>query len=106
MRATGLASPVEEARATGRAERLSRISGRRKKKISYNIWLSGLYRNRVLAMDIAIVFKWFAKESLFAAQLTHEQPQHETWIRLAVMWASAAAQCRHEEAGAIGENAA
>jgi hypothetical protein len=57
-------------------------------------------------MDIKSVFEWFAKESLFAAQLTHEQPQHETWIRLAVMWASAAAQCRHEEAGAIGENAA
>ena len=48
-------------------------------------------------MDIAIVFEWFAKESLFAATLTHEQPQHETWSRLAVMWA-ADAHCRHEKA--------
>ena len=57
-------------------------------------------------MDIASVFEWFAQESVFAAELTHEQPQRETWIRLAAMWASAAARCRHEEAGAIGEDAA
>ena len=57
-------------------------------------------------MDIAIVFEWFAPESVFAAELTHEQPQREMWIRLAEMWASAAARCRHEEAGAIGEGAA
>ena len=55
-------------------------------------------------MDIAIVFEWFAKESWAAAELTHEQPQRETWIRLAEMWASAAARCRHE-GGAIGEDA-
>ena len=48
-------------------------------------------------MDIAIVFEWFAQESVFAAELTHEQPQRETWIRLAEMWASAAARCRHEK---------
>ena len=42
-------------------------------------------------MDIAIVFEWFAPESVFAAELTHEQPQREMWIRLAEMWASAAA---------------
>jgi hypothetical protein len=40
-------------------------------------------------MDIAIVFEWFAQESVFAAELTHEQPQREIWIRLADMWASA-----------------
>jgi hypothetical protein len=40
-----------------------------------------------------------------AAELTHEQPERETWIRLAEMWASAAARCRHE-AGAISEGAA
>ena len=57
-------------------------------------------------MDIAIVFEWFAPESVFAAELTHEQPQREMWIRLAEMWASAAARCRHEDAGAIGEDAA
>jgi hypothetical protein len=45
-------------------------------------------------MDIANVFEWFAQESVVAAQLTHEQPQREIWIRLAVMWATAAAQCR------------
>lgn len=57
-------------------------------------------------MDIAIVFEWFAPESVFAAELTHEQPQREMWIRLAEMWASAAARWRHEDAGAIGEDAA
>ena len=57
-------------------------------------------------MDIAIVFEWFAPESVFAAQLTHEQPQREMWIRLAEMWASAAAGAATREAGAIGEDAA
>jgi hypothetical protein len=57
-------------------------------------------------MDIAIVFEWFAQESVFAAELAHEQPQREIWLRLAAMWATAAALCRHEEAGAVGENAA
>jgi hypothetical protein len=57
-------------------------------------------------MDITSVFEWFAQESVFAAELTHEPRQREIWTRLAVMWASAAAQCRHEDAGAIGERAA
>jgi hypothetical protein len=57
-------------------------------------------------MDIASVFEWFAQESVFAAELTHEQPQRETWIRLAVMWASAAARCRYVEAEAHCEEAA
>ena len=57
-------------------------------------------------MDITSVFEWFAQESVFAAELTHEPRQREIWTRLAVMWASAAAQCRHEDAGAIGEDAA
>ena len=52
------------------------------------------------------MFEWFAQESAFAAAMTHEQPQREMWIRLAEMWTSAAAGCRHEEAGAIGEDAA
>jgi hypothetical protein len=52
-------------------------------------------------MDITSVFEWFAQESVFAAELTHEPRQREIWTRLAVMWASAAAQCRHEDAGAI-----
>jgi hypothetical protein len=48
---------------------------------------------------------WFARESVFAAELPHEQTQRESWIKLAEMWTSAAARCRHEE-GAIGEDAA
>jgi len=42
-------------------------------------------------MDITSVFEWFAQESVFAAELTHEPRQGEIWTRLAVMWASAAA---------------
>ena len=57
-------------------------------------------------MNITSVFEWFAQESVFAAELTHEPRQREIWTRLAVMWESAAAQCRHEDAGAIGERAA
>ena len=38
---------------------------------------------------------------MFAAELTHEPRQREIWTRLAVMWASAAVRCRHEDAGAI-----
>jgi hypothetical protein len=33
-------------------------------------------------MDIASVFEWFAQESVFAAELTHEQPQRETWNQI------------------------
>ena len=76
---------------------------RQLKKISWPLGLS--IEDGLLPMDIAIVFEWFAQESVFAAELTHEQPQREIWIRLAEMWASAAARCRHEE-GAIGEDAA
>ena len=57
-------------------------------------------------MDIMIVFEWFAQESAFAAELTHEQSQREIWTRLALLWSLAAAQCRQEEAGTIGEDAA
>ena len=56
-------------------------------------------------MDITSVFEWFAQESVFAAELTHEPRQREIWTRLAVMWA-AAAQCRPEDTRAIGEMAA
>ena len=37
--------------------------------------------------------------------VTHEQPQREIWLRLALMWALAALRSR-EEAEALGENAA
>jgi hypothetical protein len=56
-------------------------------------------------MDMASVFEWFAQESIRSAELAHDPRQREIWTRLAVMWASAAARCRHEE-GAIGEDAA
>jgi hypothetical protein len=36
-------------------------------------------------MDMAGVFEWFAQESWAAAELTHEQPQREIWLRLALM---------------------
>ena len=57
-------------------------------------------------MDNASVFEGFAQESVCAAELAHEPRQREIWTRLAVMWASAAAQCHHVDAGAIGEDAA
>ena len=57
-------------------------------------------------MDIAILFEWFAQESASAAEMVHEQPEREIWFRLALMWALAALRSRHEEAGAIGEDAA
>ena len=56
-------------------------------------------------MHIAGLFEWFAQESWAAAELTHEQPQREIWLRLALMWALAALRSR-EEAEALGENAA
>ena len=65
-----------------------------------------LHRDGLLPMDMASVFEWFAQESMFAAELAHEPRQREIWARLAELWASAAARCRHEEARAIGEDAA
>ena len=56
-------------------------------------------------MDMTGVFEWFAQESWAAAELTHEQPQREIWLRLALMWALAALRSC-EEAEAVGENAA
>jgi len=50
-------------------------------------------------MDIAIVFEWFAQESMRAAELAHEPRQREIWTRLAVLWGLAAAQCRQASTG-------
>jgi len=55
-------------------------------------------------MDTASVFEWFAQESWAAAEQTHEQPQREIWLRLALMWALAALRSR-EETEAPGEKA-
>ena len=54
-------------------------------------------------MDACLSVK-FAQESMRAAELALKPRQHEIWLRLALMWALAAAQCR--EAGAVGEDAA
>jgi hypothetical protein len=57
-------------------------------------------------MEMASVFEWFAQESIRSAELAHDPRQREIWTRLAVLWGLAAAHCRHEEAGAIDEDAA
>ena len=33
-------------------------------------------------MDITSVFEWFAQESVFAAELTHEPRQREIWTQI------------------------
>ena len=48
-------------------------------------------------MDIAIIFEWFAQESALAAELANDQTQREVWLRLALMWATAAEES-HDEA--------
>ena len=48
------------------------------------------------AMDIASVFDWFAQESGRAAEQANERMQREMFLRLALMWAAAAQQCRNE----------
>ena len=49
-------------------------------------------------MDNAIIFDWFAQESMLAAELANDQTQRELWLRLALMWAAAAHQSRDEGA--------
>jgi hypothetical protein len=41
-------------------------------------------------MDIGSVFEWFAQESLLAAEVATDPVQREVWLRLALMWLSAA----------------
>ena len=45
-------------------------------------------------MDIASVFDWFAQESMRAAELSNEPRQHDTFLKLALLWAAAARQCQ------------
>jgi hypothetical protein len=47
-------------------------------------------------MDIASVFEWFAQESMNVAEQANEPKERETLFTLAVMWATAAQQCRGE----------
>jgi|KBSMisStaDraftv2_1062788.scaffolds.fasta_scaffold2283970_1 hypothetical protein len=56
-----------------------------------NIWLSEILETG-FPMDITSVFEWFAQESVFAAELTHE-PRQRDWPRCgrppqlsAIMW--------------------
>jgi hypothetical protein len=37
-------------------------------------------------MDIAIIFHWFAQDSILAAKLTTDPMPRETWLRLDVDW--------------------
>ena len=48
-------------------------------------------------MDLASVFDWFAQESGRAAEQANEPMQREMFLRLALMWAAAAQQCRNEQ---------
>ena len=48
-------------------------------------------------MDLASVLDWFAQESGRAAEQANEPMQREMFLRLALMWAAAAQQCRNEQ---------
>jgi hypothetical protein len=48
-------------------------------------------------MDLASVFDWFAQESGRAAEQANEPMQRDMFLRLALMWAAAAQQCRNEQ---------
>jgi hypothetical protein len=47
-------------------------------------------------MDLVILFDWFANESMDAALQATEWQQREMFLRLALMWGTAAQQCRKE----------
>ena len=49
-----------------------------------------------IAMNIADVFDWFARESMEAGRQATEWEQRETFLRLALLWAATAQQCRKE----------
>jgi hypothetical protein len=50
-------------------------------------------------MDIASVFKWFAQESINVAERANEPEQREKLLKLALMWETAAQQCRRPNGG-------
>jgi hypothetical protein len=43
-------------------------------------------------MNIASIFDWFAQESAYAAEQTHEPRQRGMWLQLAEQWEGAALQ--------------
>ena len=48
-------------------------------------------------MDIASVFEWFAQESKSIGEQAAEREWREKFAELALLWASAAQQCRAEQ---------
>jgi hypothetical protein len=53
-------------------------------------------------MDVADVYDWFAQESMEAGKQATEWKQRETFLRSALMWATAAQQCRKGGINAAG----
>jgi hypothetical protein len=49
-------------------------------------------------MDLAIVFDWFAQDSIRGAEQTEEPRKREILLKLASQWAGAAQRCRDEAA--------
>ena len=47
-------------------------------------------------MDLVILFDWFTNESMDAALQATEWQQRDMFLRLALMWGTAAQQCRKE----------
>jgi hypothetical protein len=47
-------------------------------------------------MDLVILFDWFTNDSMDAALQATEWQQREMFLRLALMWETAAQQCRNE----------
>ena len=57
-------------------------------------------------MDLVILFDWFANESMDAALQAAEWQQREMFLRLALMWGTAAQQCREEASTEARANSA
>ena len=47
-------------------------------------------------MELAKIFEWFTTESMEAAIQSSERKKREMHLRLALMWGTAAQQCRKE----------
>ena len=47
-------------------------------------------------MDLAMIFEWFTTESMEAALQATEWKKRDMYLRLALMWGTAAQQCRKE----------
>jgi len=57
-------------------------------------------------MDLVILFDWFTNESIDAALQATEWQQREMFLRLALMWGTAAQQCRKEASTETQANSA